>query len=457
MAQSISGTTSHQPMIGTPIPIIRCAIYTRKSVFRANDFAQPFSSLEAQEDTCKKFIESRSFSGFTYLRTFTDAGISGGTMNRPALQELLAAAGRKEVDMVVVYKLDRLARNQRDFLNMLDLLDRNGVQVASVSEQFDTSTPVGRAMRNLLGVFAQMEREVISERTKAKIEAARARGYVPGGSTPFGYMRSKLDLLVDKETAPIVQRIFREYAEEGGTCIGIARSLNEDGLTKRGRSGSPVPWNTQAVGRILRNVIYIGLVPNPASPENPIPGQHHGIIGEELWQQVQRKLNDNKLHLDHRFHRDRPKGRPRKEAATETGWLLPPGLAVCAACGSPLIRSDTKKRGRLYSYYSCRGRKQSMKSGSLTPCGCPNISAPVLDLFVMQQIVGHLGMDYLAKRLQERLPHRREGDILNSLQSAEELIRCGEPAMIRRVFEQSIERVSFDWQNSKIDIAFKKQ
>ena len=132
----------------------RAVIYSRKSVFKGLD--QKYNSLEAQEDMAKSFIHSHGAEGWTYLRTYSDAGLSGSNTNRPALQELLAAARRHEFEMLVVFKLDRLARNQRDFLNLLDELSNNGVEVASVSEPFDTSTYMVRAMRNLLGVFAEM-------------------------------------------------------------------------------------------------------------------------------------------------------------------------------------------------------------------------------------------------------------------------------------------------------------
>ena len=156
----------------------------------------------------KSFIHSHGAEGWTYLRTYSDAGLSGSNTNRPALQELLAAARRHEFEMLVVFKLDRLARNQRDFLNLLDELSNNGVEVASVSEPFDTSTYMVRAMRNLLGVFAEMEREMISERTKAKMEASKQQGFYIGGTVPFGYKRENNMLTIIPGEAAHVRWAF---------------------------------------------------------------------------------------------------------------------------------------------------------------------------------------------------------------------------------------------------------
>ena len=153
---------------------IRCAIYVRKSTVKGLE--QQYNSLDAQEDRCKTFIELHESDGWVHVQTFSDAGISGGTAQRPALNQMLDAARRKKFDMVIVFKLDRLARNQRDFLNMLDTLEKNGVEVASATEPFDSGSYLGRGMRNLLGVFAEMEREMIAERTREKAEACRRKG-----------------------------------------------------------------------------------------------------------------------------------------------------------------------------------------------------------------------------------------------------------------------------------------
>ena len=215
--------------MGEELRQIRCAVYTRKSV--EEGLEMEFNSLDAQREAAESYIASQRANGWVCLPDrYDDGGFSGGNMNRPALQRLLADAEAGKIDIIVVYKIDRLSRSICDFASLSKSLDKWNVAFVSVTQEINTSNSSGRMMLNILMTFAQFEREQIAERVRDKMAASRKKGKWVGGSVPIGYRVVDKKLVVDEATAPIVQRIFRRYLETQSPKL-IAQELNDDGIT----------------------------------------------------------------------------------------------------------------------------------------------------------------------------------------------------------------------------------
>ncbi len=417
--------------------MVRCVIYTRKSTLKGLE--QQYNSLEAQEDRCKSYIEMHETQGWVHVQTYSDAGISGGTTDRPGLQAMLKDAKAKKFDMIIVFKLDRMARNQLDFLNMLDSLGRNRVEVASVTEQFDSSSYLGRAMRNLLGVFAEMEREMIAERTREKMEASKRKGLFIAGVPPMGYVRAEnKQLAIEPEGAAIVKGIFQEYAL-GGTTFSIAVRLNEDGYQRTRRKGQGSrPWNANDVQRILRNPLYAGYI---ASGKEMYEGQHTPIVNRDLWNEVQEKMNKASAEVARRIHCKRPR----------MVYPLVKTL-VCGHCGKPMMGTYSINEGKIYRYYTCPTRRKS----GLSACACPNLNAEQIEVFVKGQITHLRENEEFIAAVIARLPGVPGGRISDSIFHMEKLLEYGTPDELAQIFRAVFTEVSFDWEGEKIDFKYKK-
>ncbi|MBR5292924.1 MAG: recombinase family protein [Clostridia bacterium] len=428
----------------------RAVIYSRKSVFKGLD--QKYNSLEAQEDMAKSFIHSHSAEGWTYLRTYSDAGLSGSNTNRPALQELLAAAKRKEFEMLVVFKLDRLARNQRDFLNLLDELANNGVEVASVSEPFDTSTYMGRAMRNLLGVFAEMEREMISERTKAKMEASKQQGYFIGGLVPFGYTREENVLYIEPGEARHVRWIFEQYLEHGSPTT-IARQLNEKKVLRLSRLGKKDgKWENRNIHNVLRNPVYCGLI-RSSDGETLYTGRHEAIISRELWEKVNRKIDAAAAEAQ------------EKIAGKRLNLIFPLNKILrCGGCGKPMTTMYTTKDGKLHRYYVCKTRKRLGDNEKTGGCGCPNLNAEDVEQFVSQQL-NDLGKNpnLLAAVINQLTKENEEsgvnvvpsGRVSDSLYDIRKLLDYADPVEMQNLFNAMFSEIRLNWKENMLDFRYK--
>jgi len=273
---------------------VRCAIYTRKS--SEEGLEQEFNSLQAQGEACEAFIYSQRHEGWVCLpKAYDDGGFSGATMERPALQQLLADITAGRVDIAVVYKIDRLTRSLADFAKIVEILDARGASFVSVTQQFNTTSSMGRLTLNVLLSFAQFEREVIGERIRDKIAASKKKGMWMGGVPPLGYRAQDRKLIVVDSEAEVVRAIFRRYTELCSVRL-LQEELEARGITTRsrmsalGRMKCSKPFSRGALYLLLQNPIYCGeIVHNGQS----YPGEHEPIIDQPLWDAAQAQLARN--------------------------------------------------------------------------------------------------------------------------------------------------------------------
>lgn len=274
---------------------IKCAIYTRKST--EHGLEQEFNSLQNQEESCKAYIASQSFNGWQYYKTYSDAAISGGTMERPGLQEMLSDIANGIINTVIVYKVDRLSRSILDFHNMMKYFEKYGANFVSITQSFDTSTSMGKLTLNMLLSFAQFEREVSSERVRDKIRASKAKGLWMGGNPPLGYDVIDKKLVPNAVEATNVRKLFEKYPElqsvnalteyAAAHNIYAKRWTTAKGITKGGR-----PIAKMSMHRILRDRTYIGQIVNKT--DNTVAlGEHQAILSAELFERVQVALRNN--------------------------------------------------------------------------------------------------------------------------------------------------------------------
>ena len=331
--------TSRTSVASTPlfIPKKRCAIYTRKSTDEGLD--QEYNSLEAQRDAGLSFVSSQRHEGWLALDdTYDDGGFSGGNIDRPGLKRLMADIEARKIDVVVVYKIDRLTRSLPDFAKLVEVFDRNNVSFVSVTQQFNTTTSMGRLTLNILLSFAQFEREVTGERIRDKIAASKAKGMWMGGTPPLGYDVVDRKLLVNEREASLVQDIFRRYAEHG-SAARLVRELDIEGhstkswVTQSGQHRAGRPIDQQYLFCLLRNRLYLGEISHKGEY---FPAQHTSIISQELWDGVQAFVNKRK---------QGPRERRDEYPALLGGLLFAPD-------GQRIIHHYTKKKnGRMYRYY----------------------------------------------------------------------------------------------------------
>lgn len=357
----------------TPARPIRCAIYTRKST--EEGLEQDYNSLHAQRDACAAYVLSQAGEGWTLLPDiYDDGGFSGGNMERPALKRLMAEIEAGRIDVVVVYKVDRLTRALTDFSRIVDVLDKAGASFVSVTQAFNTTTSMGRLTLNVLLSFAQFEREVTGERIRDKIAASKKLGMWMGGGVPFGYDPDGRTLSINQAEAETVRGIYQRYLELGSVHL-LCRELADQGvLSKRTVSKAGVVRGGVAIERgalfhILRNRIYVGEIPHKGAY---YPGQHPAIIDRELFDAVQAKLEES-----HR--RPRAKGEPRRPHA---GAPLT-GLVYDSAGHRMSPVSCPRKSGATYRYYV----STAIQSGTPERAGsCPRVSAPVVESAVADHL-----------------------------------------------------------------------
>ena len=282
-------------MMTTASQKVRCAIYTRVSTEAGLD--QDFNSLDAQYDAAQAYIRSQAHAGWTLVRTrYDDGGFSGGSTDRPALQQLLADIRAHRINVIVVYKVDRLTRSLADFAKLVELFDAHGVSFVSVTQQFNTTTSMGRLTLNVLLSFAQFEREVTSERIRDKIGASKRKGLWVGGVVPLGYQAKDRKITVVEEEAKTVRHIFRRYLELGSLNLLLADLRTTGVKTKvrplsNGRTIGGIPFTRGSLAAFLRNRFYIGEVRYKGEV---FPGEQTAILDRTLFDAVQTKLDQQR-------------------------------------------------------------------------------------------------------------------------------------------------------------------
>ena len=315
----------------------RCAIYTRKS--SEEGLEQEFNSLQAQSEACEAYIRSQRHEGWALARTrYDDGGFSGGNMERPALQRLLADIQGGRIDIIVVYKVDRLTRSLADFARLVEIFDAQGVSFVSVTQQFNTTSSMGRLTLNVLLSFAQFEREVTGERIRDKIAASKKKGMWMGGNAPLGYHASERTLVINSAEAETVRCIFALYRELGCVRRVKAEADRLELRTKHSTTASGTERGGRSFSRghiyhILSNPIYIGEI---AHKGQLYSGQHPALIDAETWTAVRDQLVTNATN-----HR-------RKADAAEPSLLA--GLLTDAR-GERFTPSHAVKKGGRYRYY----------------------------------------------------------------------------------------------------------
>ena len=318
----------------------RCATYTRKS--SEEGLEQDFNSLDAQREACEAYIRSQAGEGWTPIRArYDDGGYSGGTLDRPALERLLGDIQGGQIDTVVVYKVDRLTRSLADFAKIVEVFDANGVSFVSVTQQFNTTTSMGRLTLNMLLSFAQFEREVTGERIRDKIAASKRKGLWMGGHVPLGYEPDGRTLVINEGEAKTVRTVFRLYRE-----LGSVRRVKEEadrrGLTTKRRSGAGRqmrggrPLSRGHLYHLLKNPLYVGRIPHKGEAYD---GNHPPILDPETWEEVQAQLAAHT--------RQRSSDIRRSERSPLRGKLFD-------EAGAPLAPSHAVKSGRRYRYYVSR-------------------------------------------------------------------------------------------------------
>ena len=355
-----------------PSRTIRCAIYTRKST--EEGLEQDYNSLHAQRDACAAYVMSQAGEGWTLLpEIYDDGGYSGGNLDRPALRRLMDDIEAKKIDVVVVYKVDRLTRSLADFSKIVDVLDRTGSSFVSVTQAFNTTTSMGRLTLNVLLSFAQFEREVTGERIRDKIAASKKKGLWMGGRPVFGYDPDGRTLTINPAEAEEVRWMFARYIEIKSVNKLVAELKARGVISKRwinraGEAQGGVPLVRGVLYQMLRNPIYVGDIPHK---DAVYPGQHPGIIDRETFEAAQALL-------DLSVRRRQPgKARPPNRGAPLTGLVYDSAGHLM----SPV--SASRKSGATYRYYvSCvaqRGRPDEAGVHKRVP-------APVIETMVRDAI-----------------------------------------------------------------------
>jgi site-specific DNA recombinase len=346
--------------------LFRCAIYTRKST--DHNLELEFNSLDAQREACEAYIKSQAHEGWRQIRDhYDDGAFSGASLARPALQKMLAEIRARKIDIVVVYKVDRLTRSLADFAKLVELFDQHSVSFVSVTQSFNTTSSMGRLTLNVLLSFAQFEREVIGERVRDKISASKRKGLWMGGTVPLGYASIKKKLVVIPEEAATVRAIFQRYLELG-TVRALAEDLDCRGIRTKpralasGRSNGGIRFGVGPLAYMLKNRFYVGELVYRGETHR---GEHEPIVEVQLFEAVQAKLNgaavDRQLRL-------------KSSPALLAGRIFDDR-------GSRMTPTHTNKLGGRYRYYVSHPLmpKRRLEAGNVARVPAPEIEAVVID------------------------------------------------------------------------------
>ncbi|MBF0180600.1 MAG: recombinase family protein [Magnetococcales bacterium] len=347
--------TIKKPMI----PKVRCAVYTRKSTDEGLEME--FNTLDAQRESCEAYIASQKSEGwFLVSDRYDDGGFSGGNLDRPALKRLLADIEAGRVNVVVVYKIDRLTRSLLDFAKLVEAFDKRQVTFASVTQSFNTTTSMGRLTLNVLLSFAQFEREISAERIRDKFAASKRKGMWMGGHVPLGYEVRERKLVIIPGEAETVRFIFRRFLE-GGSVTLMVKELADSGA--KGKNGSPM--DKGYIYRILANRLYVGEI---AMGSESFPGEHEALIDRDTWERTHALLETNT--------------RRQMSNRVQSPALLK-GIVRCHHCDRAMSPTFTRKPGsRMYRYYTCQN---ACKNGHAA-CPMRTVAAGEIEAVVTAQV-----------------------------------------------------------------------
>jgi site-specific DNA recombinase len=370
----------------------RCAIYTRKSTTMGLE--QEFNSLDAQRDSALAYIRNQP--GWTLVDThYDDGGFTGANIERPAFQRLLADIEARKIDVVVVYKVDRLSRSLLDFAKVMERFSASGASFVSVTQNFSTADAMGRLTLNMLMSFAEFERSMISERTRDKIAASRRRGQWTGGPVPFGYEVKAKKLFIRDAEAATVREAFVLFLKYRQAAI-VARLLNDRSMLPRGATNNPAKpglrWTKDSIGRLLRNPLYAGQM---MYGKEVHPGQHPRLIDEATHHQVSLILA--------RKHRE------LRYTGVNHDYVLR-GLVRCGRCGAAMSPASTTKGKTVHRYYRCCTRDKAGRQ----VCGAKQLPAGALEDFLVERIA-HATADgslvaEIERQMRERTAARRKAN-----------------------------------------------
>jgi site-specific DNA recombinase len=408
---------------------LRCAVYTRKSTEEGLDME--FNSLDAQREACEAYIASQKAEGWQLVPDrYDDGGFSGGTLERPALKRLLADIEARHVDVVVVYKIDRLSRSLMDFTRLVEVFDRNAVTFVSVTQSFNTTTSMGRLTLNILLSFAQFERELTGERIRDKFAASRKKGIWMGGWAPLGYDIRDRKLVINAAEAAHVRFIFEHFARLR-SVTKLIPVLTAEGI--KAKSGKPVEKGY--LYRIISNPVYVGEARHKGTS---YPGEHKGIIDRAQWQRVQGIL----------------KVSPRKRAAhsrARTPSLLK-GL-IFGPGGTAMTPSHTRRNGKLYRYYI----DMDVLKRVAVPGPVSRIAAGDVERVVVDQLRAILRAPEIVVRTwrtaRRKIDNITEAEVCDALGQLDPIWDELFPAEQDRIVQLLVERV--DIQEDGIEIRFR--
>lgn len=424
---------------------VRCAIYTRKSTDEGLDSS--FNTLDAQRESAEAYIVSQRHEGWIALtQKYDDGGFTGANMERPALKRLLDDVRAGLVNCVVVYKVDRLTRSLLDFAKIMEVLDNHGATFVSVTQQFNTTASLGRLTLNILLSFAQFEREMIAERTRDKMSAARRKGKWVGGNPVLGYdvHPSGGALVVNAEEAERVRAIFEMYLEHG-SLMPVVSELNRRGwtlkrwTTRDGKIVGGKPFTRPRLHLLLTNVIYTGRVRHRGELYR---GEHHAIVERETWEKVNSQLKANA---------------PGSNCSLRNKYgALLKGTLRCATCNVAMVHTYTRKETRIYRYYVCVKAHQR----GWTECATRSVSAPELEQAVVDQIRGVGRNPIMLTAVMQHLQESGFGDVpreevAQSLQEFDGLWRQFSPREQEQFIKTLVETVSYDGQTGMVTVSFR--
>ena len=374
-------------------PVKRCAIYTRKST--SAGLEQEFNSLDAQREACEHYIAAQAHLGWRQLpRRYDDGGFTGANLERPGFRQLLHDIAAGDIDIVVVYKVDRLSRSLLDFAQVMERFNQAGVAFVSVTQNFSTADAMGRLTLNMLMSFAEFEREMIAERTRDKIAAARRRGKWTGGPVPIGYDVVDRRLIVNELEAVVVRELFDLY-EQHRSALTVAKLLNERGRTTKrhcsanGRVREGRPWRKDSVLRVLRNPVLAGMMP---IGDELHEGEHEAVIAPERYARVRALLDT--------------RSRGKKRTGRNPAYLLG-GLLRCKLCEGAMTPASTRRGKREYRYYRCVTRdKRGSKACAARPLPAGEIERYVAEQLRLATADGQLATE-IAENMKKRIDTRR--------------------------------------------------